>query len=86
MAQYPADGARYVYYHPSAINSYSEGLLVSPVFDFSSTPYPKIAFFYDALGEGANLDTLSLFYRTSETDSWHYLDGWGCHDPIPLIS
>lgn len=84
MAQYPADGARYVYYHPSAINSYSEGLLVSPVFDFSSTPYPKIAFFYDALGEGANLDTLSLFYRTSETDSWHYLDGWGCHDALDI--
>lgn len=84
MAQYPADGSRYVYYHPSAINYYSEGLLVSPVFDFSNTPYPYISFFYDALGEGTNLDTLSLFYRTSATDSWHYLEGWGCHDALDV--
>ena len=85
MAQYPADGARYVYYHPSAINTYSEGLLVSPVFDFSNTPHPYIAFFYDALGETTNRDTLSLFYRTSETDSWHYIDGWGCHDALDIV-
>lgn len=84
MAQYPAQGSHYVYYHPSAINSYSEGLLVSPVFDFSNTPHPHIAFFYDALGESSYRDTLSLFYRTSATDSWHYIDGWGCHEALDI--
>lgn len=84
MAQFPADGDHYVYYHPSAINSYSEGMLISPVFDFSNTPNPNIAFFYDALGETTNRDTLSLFYRTSPTDSWHYIDGWGCHDALDI--
>ena len=70
MGQYPAHGSHYVFYHQSAVNSYSEGLLVSPVFDFSSTPYPKITFSYDALGDGVHNDTLALLYRTSPTDSW----------------
>ena len=82
MGQYPAHGSHYVFYHQSAVNSYSEGLLVSPVFDFSSTPYPKITFSYDALGDGVHNDTLALLYRTSPTDSWHYLAGWGCHDDL----
>ncbi len=84
MGQYPAHGSRYVYYHPSAINYYSEGLLVSPVFDFTNAPHPKISFYYDALGDDVNRDTLALLYRTSPTDSWHYIAGWGCHDDLDV--
>lgn len=85
LAQLPADGAHYVYYRPSALNYYSEGLLISPVFDFSNTPHPYISFFYDALSDDTYRDTLSLFYRTSPTDTWHYLDGWGSHEALDIF-
>ena len=84
MAQYPVHGDHYVYYHPSAINANSEGMLVSPVFDFSNTPHPHVSFFYDALGYDVYRDTIALFFRTSPTDTWHYLDGWGCHDALDV--
>ena len=47
-------------------------------------PHPKISFYYDALGDDVNRDTLALLYRTSPTDSWHYIAGWGCHDDLDV--
>ena len=47
--------------------------LVSPVFDFSDVENPYVSFWHTQANWGNDQDTLTVYYRTSETAEWQSL-------------
>lgn len=82
--QNPQDGDLYVYYHSSSLISYSNGLLVSPALDLSNMYVPAVSFFYDAIGDSYGVDSIAIMFRTSATDTWHFLKGYGGHSSLEV--
>ena len=50
--------------------------LVTPEINLSTATNPKLVFWHAQQDWSSDQDTLAVYYRTSSTDSWHYLDGW----------
>ena len=53
-----------------------ETKLVTPEIDLSSSTSPRLVFWHAQADWGGDQDTLAVYYRTSSSDSWHYLGGW----------
>ena len=50
--------------------------LVTPEIDLSGATAPQLEFWHAQDDWGGDQDTLAVYYRTSPTDTWHYLGGW----------
>ena len=54
-------------------SSGAEGRIISPVFDLSGISSARLSFVYNLVPFLGPADELTVWYRTSETDTWHNL-------------
>jgi len=50
--------------------------LITPEIDISDALTATLTFWHAQQDDGGLQDTLAVYYRTSSSDTWHYLGGW----------